>query len=262
MPLPRRLRARAPTHALLVAAPHLEPLLRAQHQLPLELGTRVFPMDEVAEAAAHAPFPAVQAAAGLPKVRDGAELAVDGAAGVPAAVEGVAGGLGGVLVLEAGVDVADEVVVGVVADDELLQLAVLAQLAPQVLVEGVEVVGALLGGQPRPRVVRRVLVHRRQQDRLRVRRLHVLPRTPVPVPAGADLVVEGAVDFVLLGAEDGGEEVGHGWFFWFFCFAWGVVCWLRWMGIGRGKIRLGFRGMGVPLVAFLSGGVCRDDLLA
>jgi hypothetical protein len=30
------------------------------------------------------------------------------------------------------------------------------------------------------------------------------------VPAGADFVVEGAVDFVLLRAEDGGEVVGHG----------------------------------------------------
>jgi hypothetical protein len=29
------------------------------------------------------------------------------------------------------------------------------------------------------------------------------------VSAGADLVVEGAVDLVLLGAEDGGEIVGH-----------------------------------------------------
>jgi hypothetical protein len=29
------------------------------------------------------------------------------------------------------------------------------------------------------------------------------------VAAGADFVVEGAVDFVLLCAEDGGEVVGH-----------------------------------------------------
>lgn len=161
-------------------------------------------MDEVAEAAAHATLAAVQPTTGLAEVRDGAELAVDGAAGVPAGVEGVAGGLGRVLVLEARVDVADEVVVGVVAHDELLQLAVLAQLAPEVLVEGVEVVGALLGRQPRAGVVRRVLVHGRQQDRLRVRRLDVLARAPVAVAARADLVVEGAVDFVLLRAEDGG----------------------------------------------------------
>lgn len=166
-------------------------------------------MYEVAEAAADAALARVEAAAGLAEVGDGAELAVDGAAGVPAGVELVAGGLGRVLVLEAGVDVADEVVVGVVADDELLELAVAAELAPEVLVEGVEVVHALLRRQARLGVVGRVLVHRRQQDRLRVRRLHVLARAAVAVPAGPDLVVEGAVDLVLLGAEDGGEEVGH-----------------------------------------------------
>ena len=64
-------------------------------------------MYEVAEAAADAPFAAVEPAAGLAEVGDGRELAVDGAGGVPAAVEGVAGLLGRVLVLEAGVDVAD-----------------------------------------------------------------------------------------------------------------------------------------------------------
>lgn len=34
-------------------------------------------------------------------------------------------------------------------------------------------------------------------------------RAAVTVSAGADLVVERAVDFVLLGTEDGGEVVGH-----------------------------------------------------
>lgn len=38
----------------------------------------------------------------------------------------------------------------------------------------------------------------------------MLARTAVAVSACADLVVEGAVDFVLLRAEDGGEVVGHG----------------------------------------------------
>ena len=33
--------------------------------------------------------------------------------------------------------------------------------------------------------------------------------TAVAVAAGADFVVEGTVDFVLFGAEDGGEVVGH-----------------------------------------------------
>jgi hypothetical protein len=38
----------------------------------------------------------------------------------------------------------------------------------------------------------------------------VFARAAVAVTAGANLVVEGAVDFVLLRAEDGGEIVGHG----------------------------------------------------
>ena len=38
----------------------------------------------------------------------------------------------------------------------------------------------------------------------------MLARAAVAVPAGADFVVEGAVDFVLLCAKDGGEVVGHG----------------------------------------------------
>lgn len=166
-------------------------------------------MDEIAEPPPDTALARIEPAARLPEVRDRAQLAVDRPARVPAGVQLVAGGLRRVLVLEARVDVADEVVVRVVADDELLELAVAAQLAPEVLVEGVEVVHALLGRQPRLGVVRGVLVHGGQQDRLRVRRLHVLARAPVAVPAGADLVVEGAVDFVLLRAEDGGEEVGH-----------------------------------------------------
>lgn len=66
-------------------------------------------MDEIAEAAAHAAFAAVEAAARFAEIRDRGELAVDGAGGVPARVEGVAGLLGRVFVFEARVDVADEV---------------------------------------------------------------------------------------------------------------------------------------------------------
>lgn len=205
----RRLRARATASTLLVAAAHAKPLLSGEKELALEVGRGVLAVDEVAEAAADAALAAVEAAAGLAEVGDGAQLAVDGPSGVPARVELVAGALGRVLVLEARVDVAHQVVVGVVADHELLELPVPAQLAPQVLVEGVEVVRALLRRQPRLRVVRRVLVHARQQDRLAVRGLHVLPRAPVPVPARPDLVVERAVHLVLLRPEDGGEEVRH-----------------------------------------------------
>ena len=66
-------------------------------------------MYEVAETAANAALARVQATAGLAEVGDGGEFAVDGAAGVPARVERVACLLGVLLVLEAHVDVADEV---------------------------------------------------------------------------------------------------------------------------------------------------------
>lgn len=66
-------------------------------------------MNEIAEPAPDAPFAAVEPAARFSEVGDGRELAVDGAGGVPAGVEGVAGLLGGVFVFEARVDVADEI---------------------------------------------------------------------------------------------------------------------------------------------------------
>lgn len=69
-------------------------------------------MDEVAEACAHAALARVEAAARLAEVRHGAQLAVDRARGVPARVQGVARFLRRVFVLEARVDVADEVCVG------------------------------------------------------------------------------------------------------------------------------------------------------
>ena len=99
-------------------------------------------------------------------------------------------------------------VVVVVAHHHLLWLAKLAHLAPEILVEGVEVVLQLARVHLVLRVVGRVLVQVRQQDRLRVGRLDVFAGAAVAVAAGADFVVEGAVDFVLLGAEDGGEVTG------------------------------------------------------
>ena len=172
---PGGLRARSAAHALLVAAAHLKPFLGGELELALEIGRGVLAVDEVAEAAADAALTRVEAAAGLAEIGDGAQLAVDGAAGVPARIKLVAGALGRVLVLEARVDVADQVVVGVVADDELLEFAVPAQLAPKVFIEGVEVIRALLGRQARLIIVRRVLVHARQQDGLGVRGLHMFP---------------------------------------------------------------------------------------
>jgi len=66
-------------------------------------------VDEVAEAAADAALAAVETTARFSEIGDGGELAVDGAAGIPARVEGIAGFLRVFFVLEANVDVANEV---------------------------------------------------------------------------------------------------------------------------------------------------------
>lgn len=125
-------------------------------------------MYKVAETAAHAAFAAIEAATGLTKVGDRAELAVDGAGGVPPRVEVVASFLGAVLVFEARVHVADEVVVVIVANDELFNLSVLAHLAPYVLVEGVKVVLQLRWVHAVLGVESWVLVQVRHENRLAV----------------------------------------------------------------------------------------------
>ncbi len=96
-------------------------------------------------------------------------------------------------------------VVVVVANHHLLRLAVFAHLAPKVLVEGIEVVLQLARVHLVLGVVGRVLVQVRQEDGLGVGWFDVLATATVAVAAGADFVVEGAVHFVLLRAEDGGE---------------------------------------------------------
>lgn len=59
------------------------------------------------------------------------------------------------------------------------------------------------------RIILRVLIQVREQDGLRVRGFDVLARAAVAVSTGAYLVVETAVDLVLLRAEDGGEIICH-----------------------------------------------------
>ena len=109
IPLLRWLRARAPAHAALVSAAHLKPLPRAHVQISIELWAWLLAMNEIAEAATHTTFAAVEAAACFAEIGDRRELAVDGSAGVPARVERVACFLRIVFVLEAGVDVADQI---------------------------------------------------------------------------------------------------------------------------------------------------------
>lgn len=54
-----------------------------------------------------------------------------------------------------------------------------------------------------------VLVKVGEEDCLRVRGLDMFSGAAVTMAAGADFVVERAVDFVLFSPEDGGEIVGH-----------------------------------------------------
>lgn len=58
-------------------------------------------------------------------------------------------------------------------------------------------------------VVGRVLVQVGHEDRLAVRGLDMLARASVAVAARANLEVEGAIDLVLLRAENRGQEVRH-----------------------------------------------------
>lgn len=101
-------------------------------------------------------------------------------------------------------------IIVVIAHDHLLDLAEFAHLAPEILVECIEVVLQLARVHLNLRVVRRVLVEVWQQDGLAVRGLDVLARAPVAMSARPDLVVERAVDLVGLSAEDAGEVVRHG----------------------------------------------------
>lgn len=109
IPLLRRLRTRTPTHTPLIMPPLPQPLLHPQLQLPLQLRTRLLPMNEIAEPASYAAFTAIESTARLSEIGHRRQLAVDGAGGVPAGIEGVAGGLGRVFVFEARVHVADEI---------------------------------------------------------------------------------------------------------------------------------------------------------
>ena len=56
---PRRLRAWAPAGTSRIPAPFLQPLLCAETELAVELGTGVLPVNEIAEAASHAALAAV-----------------------------------------------------------------------------------------------------------------------------------------------------------------------------------------------------------
>lgn len=110
-------------------------------------------------------------------------------------------------------------VIIVITNNQFLEFAIFAHLAPYVLVESVEVILQLAGVHLVLGIVGRILVHVGHEDGLRVRGLHVFARAAVAVTACADLVIEGAIDLVLLGTENGGEVVGHDGLLWRFLVA-------------------------------------------
>jgi hypothetical protein len=100
-------------------------------------------------------------------------------------------------------------IVVVITYNHLLDLAKLAHLTPEVLVEGIEMVLQLCGRHLKFGIVGWVLVEVRKEDGLRVGGFDVFARASVTMSAGADFVVKRAVDFVLFGTEDRCEVVGH-----------------------------------------------------
>ena len=121
-------------------------------------------MYEIAEPTPNTSLAAVEPTASFPKVRDRAKLAVDRPRSIPSTIERVAGLLRRVFVLEPRVHIPNQMVIVIVAHYDLLHFAVLAHLAPQVLVEGVEMVLELGGIHARFVVVGRILVEIWHED--------------------------------------------------------------------------------------------------
>ena len=105
-------------------------------------------------------------------------------------------------------------VIIIITDNHLLNLPELAHLAPEILIEGIEVILQLASVHFDFWVVGWVLVEVGEKDGLRVWGLDVLAWTAVAVTAGADFVVERTIDFVGFSAKDAGEVVGHFWCSW------------------------------------------------
>jgi len=97
-------------------------------------------MNEIAESTSYAALATVQPAARLSEVGDRREFAVYGARSIPARVQLVAGFLCGVFVFKPRIDVSNKMIIIVIANYHLLYLSKLAHLAPEVLIERVEVV--------------------------------------------------------------------------------------------------------------------------
>jgi len=97
-------------------------------------------MYEVTETASHAALSTIEPTTSLPKVCHRAQFAVNRPCRVPATVQRITRFLRILLVFEPCVHIPNQVIVVIVAHDDLFHLAVLAHLAPEVLIEGVEVI--------------------------------------------------------------------------------------------------------------------------
>lgn len=196
-------------------------------------------MNEIAETPSYTALPTIKSATSFPKIRHRTQFAINRPRRIPPRIQRITSLLRRILILEARVYIANQVVVVVVAHYHLFDLAVFAHLAPEIFVEGIEVVLQLRGVHARLVVVGGVLVEVREEDGLRVGGFDVFARAAVAVAAGADFVVEGAVDLVLLCAEDGGEIVGHDEMR---CGVEAAVVWLSMASLCRGVEVVSWRG--------------------
>lgn len=205
-------RARAPAAPAVAPPGPMQVPIQPLPQLPANL----LHMHEVAVPTTVAVVLLELPAGGLAEVGDRRELGNDGTAGVEPPLQRLEG-LGGLVLLPEGdIHVADEVVSEVVADVQVLHLAVLAELVEDVLIEVLEVTldlagfdGVALRVEARGDHVR-ALVHVAEQQGRRDGGTVVQARAAVAVAARADLEVERAVHAVLLRAEDRREVLSHG----------------------------------------------------
>ena len=86
----------------------------------------------------------------------------------------------------------------IITNHHLLNLPIFTHLAPEILIKRIEMVLQLTRVHLVLRIIRRVLVQVRQEDRLAVGGLDVFARASVAVAAGADFVVEGAIDLFVV----------------------------------------------------------------
>ena len=97
-------------------------------------------MYKVAESTSYTAFPTVEPTTCFSKICDRTELAIDRSCSVPPRIQGVTCLLRIFLVLESCIDIANEMVIIIVAHYHFFDLSVFAHLTPEILVEGIEMI--------------------------------------------------------------------------------------------------------------------------